>query len=277
VSGAVLSLVARAAGRKLMAASPKLISVTGGVAVGKSTFARKLQRVLMRRHGQRVEVVSTDGFLRSDSVLTEAGIMHRKGFPESFDHKALAAFFQAVRDPEAQLSVPVYCHSARGCVGQRELGRPDWLIIEGVYAQQPTRASGLESYAVFLEADQALIQHWYTERFLRLHGKRFSERERAIMRAEQLYTDVNYSNYLNCIAPLRSSADQVLYKNAEHMLEAGSGGTMSPVAAFSSLSSPESRSYTDVFGEDGTHHAESIITHHRHHPDAHERGLQHGA
>jgi type I pantothenate kinase len=276
VSGAALSLVARAAGRKLSAASPKLISVTGGVAVGKSTFARKLQRVLMRRHGQRVEVVSTDGFLRSDTELTEAGIMHRKGFPESFDHEALAAFFEAVRDPEAQLSVPVYCHSARGCIGQRELGRPDWLIIEGVYAQQPTRASGLESYAVFLEADQVLIRHWYTERFLRLHGQRFSDREGAIARADQLYTDVNYSNYLSCIAPLLSSADHVLYKNAEHMLAAESGGMMSPVATFYSLSSPESRSYTDVFGEDGTHHADSIIAHHRQHPDTHERGLQHG-
>lgn len=275
MSGALLSSVARAAGRKLRATSPKLISVTGGVAVGKSTFARKLQRVLMRRHGQRVEVVSTDGFLRSDAVLTEAGIMHRKGFPESFDHEALAAFFQAVRDPEARLSVPVYCHSARGCVGQRELGRPEWLIIEGVYAQQPTRASGHESYAVFLEADQTLIQHWYTERFLRLHGQRFSDRAHAVARAEQLYTEVNYSNYLTCIAPLRSGADYVLYKNSEHMLQAGSGGTMSPIAAFSSLSSSESRSYTDVFGEDGAHHADSIITHHRHHPDTHELGLQH--
>jgi type I pantothenate kinase len=275
VSGAVLSLVARAAERKLNAASPKLISVTGGVAVGKSTFARKLQRALMRRRGQRVEVVSTDGFLRSDSVLTEAGIMHRKGFPESFDHDALAAFFRAVRDPEAQLSVPVYCHSARGCIGQRELGRPDWLIIEGVYAQQPTRASGLESYAVFLDADQTLIRHWYTERFLRLHGQRFSDREQAVARAEQLYTDVNHSNYLSCIAPLRGHADHVLYKNSAHMLEAGSGGAMSPLAAFSALSSAESRSYTDVFGENGTHHADSIITHHRHHSDTRERGLQH--
>lgn len=273
MSGAVLSSVARAAGRKLRAASPKLVSVTGGVAVGKSTFARKLQRVLMRQHGQRVEIVSTDGFLRSDAVLTEAGIMQRKGFPESFDHHALATFFQAVRDPEAQLSVPVYSHSARGCVGQRELGRPDWLIIEGVYAQQPTRASGLESYAVFLEAEQALIRHWYRERFLRLHGERFSDRAQAIVRAEQLYTDVNYANYLSCIAPLRSNADYVLYKNAEHVLEAGSGGMMSPVAAFSSLSSPESRSYTDLFGE--AHHADSIIPHHQRHPDTHELGLQH--
>ncbi|HTU59976.1 MAG TPA: hypothetical protein VMF89_16100, partial [Polyangiales bacterium] len=182
--------------------------------------------------------------------------------------------FQAVGDPDARLSVPEYCHRARGCVGLRELGRPDWLIIEGVYAQQPTRASGLDSYAVFLEAEKALIQHWYTERFLRLHGQRFSDREQAVERAEQLYADVNYANYLSCISPLRGSADVVLYKNAEHSLEVGSGGAMSPVAAFSSLSSAEPRSYTDMFGEDRSH-ADSIITHQLRHPDTHEHGLQH--
>jgi len=218
VSGALFGSVGRSAALRLSAARPKLITVTGGVAVGKSTFAEKLRRSLQRQHDQRVEIVSTDGFLRADSDLVAAGLLHRKGFPESYDHTAIATFFRALRDGEAALSVPVYCHRARGCVGHQQLTRPDWLIIEGVYAQQPTRASGLDSYAIFLEADQALIRHWYTERFLRLHGHKFAERGEALQRAHQLYTEVNYANYLECIAPLRSSADLVLFKTAAHEL-----------------------------------------------------------
>ena len=241
VSAGLLARVARKAALRLTAAgsAPKLISVTGGVAVGKSTFAQKLQQSLLQQHGGRVEIVSTDGFLRADAVLEEAGLLQRKGFPESYDHAALAAFFAALRDPAAQLSVPVYCHRARGCIGQQQLDRPDWLIIEGVYAQQPTRASGLDSYAIFLEADQELVRHWYTERFLRLHGHKFAKRAEALQRAEQLYTDVNYANYLSCIAPLRSSADLVLYKNAAHALRASHPHSMLPAHVTSAASIAE--------------------------------------
>jgi type I pantothenate kinase len=192
--------------------------VTGGVAVGKSTFALTLQRCLAEQQGQRVEIVSTDGFLMSDAALAEAGLLHRKGFPESYDHAALASFFHALREAEAQLSVPLYCHQARGIVAHKQVTRPDWLILEGVYAQQAARGSGLNSFAIFLEADQALIRGWYTQRFLRLHGQRFADQADALRRAEQLYSEINYPNYLSCIAPLRSSADVVLYKDAAHEL-----------------------------------------------------------
>ncbi|MET0387033.1 MAG: hypothetical protein ABW321_13790 [Polyangiales bacterium] len=217
VSGVLVSTASRAAARRLRGA-PKLISVTGGVAVGKSTFARMLRRTLMRKHGQRVEVVSTDGFLRSDADLERCGLLQRKGFPESYDHAALADFFAALREPCAQLSVPVYCHRARGCVGQHTFTRPDWLIVEGVYAQQPARACRLDSFAIFLEADRALIQRWYVQRFLRVHGARFADEQQAVRRALQLDAEVNYANYRCHIAPLRSAADLVLHKQAEHTL-----------------------------------------------------------
>jgi uridine kinase len=90
------------------------------------------------------------------------------------------------------------------------------LIVEGVYAQQPARASGLPSYAIFIEAEQALIERWYTQRFLRLHAARYADTSQALRRAAQLYAEVNYANYVTCIAPLRSSADLVLHKSGAH-------------------------------------------------------------
>ena len=69
---------------------PYVIGVAGSVAVGKSTFARILQALLSRwpNHPQ-VDLVTTDGFLHPNSVLTERDLMDRKGFPESYDTRAL--------------------------------------------------------------------------------------------------------------------------------------------------------------------------------------------
>ncbi len=72
---------------------PFVIGVAGSVAVGKSTTSRVLQELLARwpQH-PRVELVTTDGFLYPNRVLEERGLMDRKGFPESFDRRALVDF-----------------------------------------------------------------------------------------------------------------------------------------------------------------------------------------
>ena len=69
---------------------PYVIGVAGSVAVGKSTFARILQALLSRwpNHPQ-VDLVTTDGFLHPNAVLDERDLMDRKGFPESYDTRAL--------------------------------------------------------------------------------------------------------------------------------------------------------------------------------------------
>ena len=69
---------------------PFVIGVAGSVAVGKSTTARVLQALLARwEHHPRVDLVTTDGFLYSNAELQRRNLMHRKGFPESYDRRAL--------------------------------------------------------------------------------------------------------------------------------------------------------------------------------------------
>ena len=61
---------------------PYVIAVAGSVAVGKSTAARVLQRLLSRWPDHpRVDLVTTDGFLFPNAVLEERNLMNRKGFP----------------------------------------------------------------------------------------------------------------------------------------------------------------------------------------------------
>ena len=68
------------------------LAIAGSVAVGKSTIARLLRELMSRWPGTpRVELVTTDGFLYTNAELERRGIMHRKGFPESYDRRALVS------------------------------------------------------------------------------------------------------------------------------------------------------------------------------------------
>src|ERR1700710_3109627 len=54
---------------------PYIIGVAGSVAVGKSTTARVLKTLLSRwPHTPKVDLVTTDGFLHPNRVLTENGL-----------------------------------------------------------------------------------------------------------------------------------------------------------------------------------------------------------
>lgn len=91
--------------------TPFIIGIAGSVAVGKSTTARLLKALLSRwENHPKVDLVTTDGFLYPKKVLEDRGIMHRKGFPESYDIKRLVQFVADVKAGKAKLEVPVYSH-----------------------------------------------------------------------------------------------------------------------------------------------------------------------
>ena len=82
-----------------------MIGVAGSVSVGKSTTARLL-RLLLARWPQhpRVELVTTDGFLHPNAELDRRGLMSRKGFPESYDRRALLRFVTEVKAGRAEVT-----------------------------------------------------------------------------------------------------------------------------------------------------------------------------
>src|SRR4051794_30121680 len=111
--------------------TPFIIGIAGSVAVGKSTVARLLRTLLARGPGEPdVELVTTDGFLYPNATLAERGLMERKGFPESYDRRALLRFVSAVKAGATELSVPVYDPLAYDIEpGARQVvKRPDILI-----------------------------------------------------------------------------------------------------------------------------------------------------
>src|SRR5262245_7297285 len=118
---------------------PYVIGMAGSVAVGKSTTARILQALLSRwPHHPKVDLVTTDGFLYPNRVLEERSLMGRKGFPESYDLRALIQFVSAVKSGLPTVRAPVYSHLHYDILPDQfqVVDQPDIMIIEGLNVLQ---------------------------------------------------------------------------------------------------------------------------------------------
>ncbi|BBZ55620.1 MULTISPECIES: type I pantothenate kinase [Mycobacteriaceae] len=215
---------------------PFIIGVAGSVAVGKSTTARVLQALLARfGHHPRVDLVTTDGFLYPNAELMRRKIMHRKGFPESYDRRALMRFVTAVKSGADQASAPVYSHLIYDIVpGEKVVVRhPDILIIEGLNVLQTGPAlmiSDLFDFSVYVDARIEDIEQWYVSRFLAMRAGAFANPqshfhhystltdEQAIFAARDIWQSINLPNLIHNILPTRPRATLVLRKDADHAI-----------------------------------------------------------
>src|SRR4029434_6675931 len=165
-----------------------VIAVAGSVAVGKSTTARLLQRLLASAPGSpRVDLVTTDGVLLPNAVLESRGLLGRKGFPESYDRRALVRFLADVKSGREEVFAPVYDHQSYDIVpgGKQAVDRPDILVVEGLNVLQAGRradgtapevfASDFFDFSVYVDASESDIQTWYVERFLALRRTAFAD------------------------------------------------------------------------------------------------------
>ena len=165
----------------LHARVPYVIGIGGSVAAGKSTIARLLQALLGRWPDHpRVDLVTTDGFLYPNAVLEARGLMSRKGFPESYDVRALLAFLAALKAGEPEVRAPVYSHLTYDIVDGDEnvLRSPDIVIVEGVNVlQTPARrgrtdaslvVSDFFDFSIYVDASEEDLEDWYVTRLLLL-------------------------------------------------------------------------------------------------------------
>ncbi|MCH5642108.1 MULTISPECIES: type I pantothenate kinase [unclassified Gordonia (in: high G+C Gram-positive bacteria)] len=215
---------------------PFVIGIAGSVAVGKSTTARVLAALLARWDSHpKVDLVTTDGFLLPTSVLERRGIMHRKGFPESYDRRALLRFVTEVKSGAREVTAPVYSHIAYDIVPDvyHYVRQPDILILEGLNVLQtgPTlMVSDLFDFSIYVDAKMDDIEQWYVSRFLKMRTTSFADPnshfhayasltdDQATAAARDLWLSINRPNLIENILPTRPRASLVLRKDVDHSI-----------------------------------------------------------
>jgi type I pantothenate kinase len=217
---------------------PYVIGVAGSVAVGKSTFARILRALLARwPNHPRVDLVTTDGFLWSNRDLEARGLLHRKGFPESYDVRKLVQFMADVKGAAGAVHAPVYSHQAYDIVpGEFQVvDRPDIVIVEGLNVLQtgdgqPGRVfvSDFFDFSIYIDAVEADIEAWYVARFLALRETVFRDprsyfhryasltNAQAVETAQDIWRTINGVNLRENIRPTRDRARLVFEKGPAH-------------------------------------------------------------
>ncbi|MEM1177986.1 MAG: type I pantothenate kinase [Acidobacteriota bacterium] len=223
---------------------PYVIGIAGSVAVGKSTTARLLQALLSRWPSHpKVDLVTTDGFLYPNRELEARGLMHRKGFPESYDVAHLVRFLEAVKSGQDEVKAPIYSHRVYDIVEDRELTvrQPDIVIVEGLNvlqvpeklnpASQRVFVSDFFDFSIFVDAAPRVIEQWYVERFLTLRETVFTDADSYFHRyshlseseartmAGEIWSSINGPNLESNIQPTRERAHLILEKGDDHVVQ----------------------------------------------------------
>jgi len=220
---------------------PYIISIAGSVAVGKSTSARILQSLLSHWPKQRrVDLITTDGFLHPLAYLQEHNLLHKKGFPISYNTPLLIRFLADIKSGKPNVTAPIYSHLTYDIIPDQfnVIDQPDILILEGLNVLQPNRnqanelfVSDFVDFSIYVDAEEDLLKEWYIHRFLKFRQSAFSDpnsyfkhyanlsEQEAVTTAGKIWDEINGLNLKENILPTRERADLILKKGANHEVE----------------------------------------------------------
>src|SRR5206468_12456387 len=181
---------------------------------------------------------TTDGFLHPNATLDARGIMHRKGFPESYDRARLLRFVADVKSGLSPLSVPLYSHLQYDILRDEEqtIEHPDIVILEGLNVLQSGTEHALfvsdyVDFPIYVDAPERELEGWFLARFRTLRDTAFRDprsffhryaempEDEALAMARDVWSRINLANLRENIEPTRERAKLVLVKGAEHVVE----------------------------------------------------------
>ncbi len=224
---------------------PYVIGIAGSVAVGKSTTARVLKTLISRWPGNpKVGLIATDGFLYPNRILEERNLMNRKGFPESYDLKALIRFLYELKSGKKSIDIPLYSHLIYDIVPNQHqtIENPDVLILEGLNVLQTRRMDALPpsgellvsdffDFSIYVDALEKDIMQWYIDRFLIFRETAFRDSrsffrkygdlpvDSAVETAARIWGEINGPNLKQNIEPSKFHAHLILSKDRDHSVK----------------------------------------------------------
>lgn len=145
-----------------------IVAIAGAPGAGKSTLADALVQQL---HGKSAKLVPMDGFHYDNAVLTELGLRHCKGAPETFDFGGFWSALKRLRSRESRVAVPIFDrHQDLARAGASLIhDETEVLVVEGNYLlldEEPWRQlRELFDLTIFLEVprnelERRLLQRW---------------------------------------------------------------------------------------------------------------------
>jgi type I pantothenate kinase len=168
-------------------------------------------------------------------VLSERGILNRKGFPESYDARAITEFLRDLKSGVAEVHAPVYSHVHYDVVPNEHVTvrQPDILIFEGINVLQVATGSSefvsdYFDFSIFIDAAVVDIERWYVQRFLRLRETVFQSPDsyfrnyasltldEAVATAKGIWQEINGKNLVENILPTRERASLILEMGPDH-------------------------------------------------------------
>jgi type I pantothenate kinase len=205
-----------------------LIQIAGSVAVGKTTFAKTLEKVIQeKKPNYRVLTISTDHFLNTNKKIESTCGLNKKGFPQSYNQQLIENFFSAYIKQRKVISLPVYSHHAYDILSNKTQSYdfPDILIVEGVIALNEN-CINVDGVRVFIDAQLDLIRSWYEKRFLHLCASSdetsffanfisLSQQE-LLTKMNKVWQNINLPNWYENIQATRSCADFIVHKAKDH-------------------------------------------------------------
>ncbi|MDE4190326.1 MULTISPECIES: nucleoside/nucleotide kinase family protein [Phaeobacter] len=162
----------------------KLVALAGPPASGKSTLAEVLADKL-NEAGCQTQVVPMDGFHLDNAILTQRGLLDRKGAPETFDVEGLLRLIGALPDAPSVI-FPVFDRDRDIAIAGAGLlpETCDTVIVEGNYllfdAPGWRELRRFWDFSISLNVDLSTLRQRLIDRWLH-HGLPHSE---AVARAE---------------------------------------------------------------------------------------------
>ncbi len=158
----------------LQLAGPRnLVAIAGPPAAGKSTVADLIRMVLVER-GRSATVVPMDGFHLDNSLLSDRGLLHRKGAPQTFDAQGFCHLVGRIAEAEAEVIYPVFDRGRDIAVAGAGVvtAEVEFILFEGNYLllrDEPwTRLVQYWDYSIWIDAPlpalkARLMDRWRAE------------------------------------------------------------------------------------------------------------------